>query len=96
MFILLCCDVNLHLFVRVIVRYMGWSLIVLTSHYYYYYFDASQLNTGKVVVVGPGARDKDGKLVPVTLKEGETVLLPEYGGTEVKLGEKEWVTASWI
>lgn len=39
--------------------------------------------------MGPGARDKDGKLIPVTLKEGETVLLPEYGGTEVKLGEKE-------
>jgi co-chaperonin GroES (HSP10) len=35
-------------------------------------------------------------LIPVTLKEGDTVLLPEYGGTEVKLGEKEWVfTAFW-
>ena len=39
--------------------------------------------------MGPGARDKDCKLIPVTLKEGDTVLLPEYGGTEVKLGEKE-------
>ncbi|KAL3611447.1 hypothetical protein D5086_002467 [Populus alba] len=42
------------------------------------------LNSGKVVAVGPGARDKDGKLIPVTLKEGETVLLPEYGGTEAR------------
>jgi hypothetical protein len=25
------------------------------------------------------------------LKEGETVMLPEYGGTEVKLAEKEYV-----
>lgn len=58
------------------------------------YASQFQLNSGKVVAVGPGARDKDGKLIPVTLKEGETVLLPEYGGTEVKLGEKEWVTAS--
>ncbi|KAJ6385398.1 hypothetical protein OIU77_028555 [Salix suchowensis] len=48
-----------------------------------------KLNSGKVVVVGPGARDKDCKLIPVALKEGDTVLLPEYGGTEVKLGEKE-------
>lgn len=48
-----------------------------------------QLNSGKVVAVGPGARDKDGKIIPVSVKEGETVLLPEYGGTEVKLGEKE-------
>ncbi|KAL9333828.1 hypothetical protein Peur_073967 [Populus x canadensis] len=49
-----------------------------------------KLNSGKVVAVGPGARDKDCKLIPVTLKEGDAVLLPEYGGTEVKLGEKEY------
>ncbi|XVE59840.1 hypothetical protein DITRI_Ditri05aG0079200 [Diplodiscus trichospermus] len=48
-----------------------------------------KLNSGKVVAVGPGARDRDGKLIPVNLKEGDTVLLPEYGGTEVKLGQKE-------
>ena len=51
-----------------------------------------QLNSGKVVAVGPGERDKDGKLIPVALKEGDTVLLPEYGGLEVKLAaEKEYV-----
>lgn len=51
-----------------------------------------QLNSGKVVAVGPGERDKDGKLIPVSLKEGDTVLLPEYGGLEVKLApEKEYV-----
>ncbi|KAJ9146597.1 hypothetical protein P3X46_028839 [Hevea brasiliensis] len=49
-----------------------------------------QLNSGKVVAVGPGARDQDGKLIPVTVKEGDTVLLPDYGGTEVKLGDKEY------
>ncbi|MCL7029882.1 hypothetical protein MKW94_008515 [Papaver nudicaule] len=50
----------------------------------------SKLNSGKIVAVGPGARDRDGKLIPVSLKEGDTVLLPEYGGTEVKLDEKEY------
>ncbi|PIN25021.1 Mitochondrial chaperonin [Handroanthus impetiginosus] len=49
-----------------------------------------KLNSGKVVAVGPGFRDREGKLVPVSVKEGDTVLLPEYGGTEVKLGEKEY------
>ncbi|RZC82806.1 hypothetical protein C5167_045592 [Papaver somniferum] len=49
-----------------------------------------KLNSGKIVAVGPGARDRDGKLIPVSLKEGDTVLLPEYGGTEVKLDEKEY------
>jgi co-chaperonin GroES (HSP10) len=49
------------------------------------------LNSAKVIAVGPGERDRDVKLIPVSLKEGETVLLPEYGGTEVKLAEKEYV-----
>ncbi|KMZ59992.1 10 kDa chaperonin [Zostera marina] len=51
---------------------------------------SSKLNSGKVVAVGPGARDRDGKVIPVYLKEGDLVLLPEYGGTEVKLADKEY------
>ncbi|XP_058078919.1 10 kDa chaperonin, mitochondrial-like isoform X7 [Magnolia sinica] len=50
----------------------------------------NKLNSGKVVAVGPGARDRDGNVIPVAMKGGDTVLLPEYGGTEVKLGDKEW------
>ncbi|ERM99118.1 10 kDa chaperonin, mitochondrial [Amborella trichopoda] len=51
----------------------------------------TKLNSGKVVAVGPGLRDREGNTVPVSLKEGDTVLLPEYGGTDVKLGEKEYL-----
>lgn len=47
------------------------------------------MNSGKVVAVGPGTRDRDGNVIPTCVKEGDTVLLPEYGGTEVKLGEKQ-------
>ncbi|KAH0470328.1 10 kDa chaperonin, mitochondrial [Dendrobium catenatum] len=50
----------------------------------------SKLNSGKVVAVGPGARDRDGNHIPVFVKEGDVVLLPDYGGTEVKLGDKEF------
>lgn len=39
--------------------------------------------------MGPGLRNEEGNHVPVSLKEGDKVLLPEYGGTPVKLGEKE-------
>ncbi|KAM0046531.1 putative GroES-like superfamily, groES chaperonin family, groES chaperonin superfamily [Helianthus debilis subsp. tardiflorus] len=49
------------------------------------------LNSRKVIAVGPGARDNSGNTIPVGVKEGDTVLYPEYGGTEVKLGEKEYV-----
>ncbi|OIV94293.1 hypothetical protein TanjilG_25662 [Lupinus angustifolius] len=51
---------------------------------------SSQLNSGKVVAVGPGALDKSGNLIPVSVKEGDTVLLPEYGGTQIKLNDKEF------
>lgn len=49
------------------------------------------MNSGRVIAVGPGARDRAGNLIPVSVKEGDNVLLPEFGGTQVKLGEKEYV-----
>ncbi|KAH9746356.1 GroES-like family protein [Citrus sinensis] len=52
-------------------------------------FEFFLLNSGKVIAVGPGARDKEGNTIPVAFKEGDTVLLPNYGGDHVKLGEKE-------
>ncbi|MCO5611327.1 hypothetical protein L7F22_065579 [Adiantum nelumboides] len=52
---------------------------------------ASKVNSGKVVAVGSGGRAKDGSVVPVVVKEGDTVLLPEYGGNQLKLGDEEFV-----
>jgi chaperonin GroES len=46
----------------------------------------SQVNEGLVIAVGPGRRTKDGELLPVGVKEGDRVMLPEYGGSAVKLG----------
>ncbi|KAK0166983.1 hypothetical protein PV327_004438 [Microctonus hyperodae] len=44
-----------------------------------------------VVAVGPGARNEAGKHVPLSVKVGDIVLLPEYGGTKVQLeDEKEF------
>ncbi|KAK8582979.1 hypothetical protein V6N13_069745 [Hibiscus sabdariffa] len=51
---------------------------------------STKLNSGKVVAVGPGAMDKEGKTIAVPFKEGDTVLLPEFGGSQVKLGDKEF------
>ncbi|XP_058078916.1 10 kDa chaperonin, mitochondrial-like isoform X4 [Magnolia sinica] len=56
----------------------------------------NKLNSGKVVAVGPGARDRDGNVIPVAMKGGDTVLLPEYGGTEVKLGDKEFIDSAHV
>lgn len=41
-----------------------------------------------VIAVGPGAPDKDGKIVPTTVKTGDKVLLPGWGGNSIKLGEE--------
>ena len=43
---------------------------------------------GKVIAVGKKT-DKDGKEVKFDVKAGDTVLLPKYGGTEVKLGDQK-------
>ncbi|KAE9599749.1 hypothetical protein Lal_00045990 [Lupinus albus] len=51
---------------------------------------SNKLNSGKVIATGPGIHNNDGKIIPVSVKEGDTVLLPEYGGAEVKLGDKEY------
>ena len=45
---------------------------------------------GKVVAVGTGKIDEDGKKVPFNVKKGDRVLMPEYGGTEVKVDDKEY------
>lgn len=51
----------------------------------------SQINQGTVLAVGPGRRSTSGDLIPVSVKEGDKVLLPEYGGTTVNLDETECV-----
>lgn len=42
-------------------------------------------------ILGAGARNRDGALVSLTLKEGDKVLLPEFGGTTVKVQDQEFV-----
>ncbi|MCB1827660.1 MAG: co-chaperone GroES [Coxiellaceae bacterium] len=46
---------------------------------------------GKVVAIGPGKMLDDGKVIPLGVRVGETVLFGKYSGTEVKIGGKEMV-----
>jgi len=46
---------------------------------------------GKVVAVGTGKRDEHGKLIPFEVKKGDRVLISKYGGTEVKINEKNYL-----
>jgi chaperonin GroES len=45
---------------------------------------------GKVVALGTGKTDDNGKKVPFEVKVGDRVLVSKYGGTEVKLNDKEY------
>ncbi len=46
---------------------------------------------GKVVAVGKGRRLEDGRLQPLDVKIGDTVLYGKWSGTEVKLGGDDHV-----
>ena len=46
-------------------------------------------NHGVILEVGPGSHDNNGNIISLSVKVGDSVLLPEFGGTKVKLGEQE-------
>ena len=45
---------------------------------------------GKILAVGSGARDDSGKIQPLDVKEGDTILFGKWSGTEVKIDGKEY------
>ena len=44
----------------------------------------------KVIALGTGKTDDNGKKVPFEVKKGDKVLVSKYGGTEIKLDGKEY------
>jgi len=44
---------------------------------------------GKVISIGPGDRDDEGKRIPMDVKAGDTVLFAKYSGTEIKMDQKK-------
>jgi len=43
-----------------------------------------------VVALGTGKTDDDGKKIPFEVKKGDRVLISKYGGTEIKIDNKEY------
>ena len=46
---------------------------------------------GKVVAVGKGKIEKDGKVTPLDVKAGDTVLFGKYAGQEIKVDGDEYL-----
>src|SRR4030043_1412013 len=44
---------------------------------------------GEVLSVGPGGTNKEGKLVPMTVKKGDNVVYAKYSGTDIKDADDE-------
>ena len=40
---------------------------------------------GRVLAVGPGARDDDGDYIAMDLEEGDEIIFSKYGGTEIRV-----------
>lgn len=47
--------------------------------------------TLEIVACGPGKKDKEGKLIPMSVKEGQKVLAEKYSGTDVTLDDEDFV-----
>lgn len=46
---------------------------------------------GKVIAVGQGKRLEDGKLIPLEVKAGDTILFGKYSGSEIKIEGNEYL-----
>ena len=46
---------------------------------------------GKVVAVGPGKRNDEGKVIPLGVKNGDRILFGKYSGSEIKLNGNEYI-----
>ena len=46
---------------------------------------------GEVIAVGPGARGEDGKVHPLDVKDGDTILFGKYSGQEIKIDGEEYL-----
>ena len=46
---------------------------------------------GLIMAIGPGARDEDGKRIPMDVEKGDKILFAKYSGTEIKLDGKKYL-----
>lgn len=48
---------------------------------------------GKIIAVGPGRKTSSGKIVPLSVRAGQTVLFSKCGPNEIKVDDKEYLIA---
>jgi chaperonin GroES len=51
----------------------------------------SKQDTGTVLAIGPGKKDKDGNTIEICVKAGDKIMWDKYGGQEVNIDEEEFI-----
>ncbi|MEO0081956.1 MAG: co-chaperone GroES [candidate division WOR-3 bacterium] len=46
---------------------------------------------GKVIAVGPGRIDDNGKRIPMDVQKGDYILFGKYSGNEIRIDDKEYL-----
>ena len=46
---------------------------------------------GKIIALGTGKTDEDGKKIPFEVKKGDRVMYSKYGGTEIKIDGEDYL-----
>ncbi len=52
---------------------------------------ADDVKKGKVIAVGNGLYTQSGLLIPMSVQEGDEVMIPAYGGQEIKLNKETYI-----
>ena len=55
--------------------------------------DKERPEKGRIIAVGAGRIDANGKKVPMSVKKGDKVLFTKYGPDEIKVDGKEYLIA---
>lgn len=56
--------------------------------------DKEKPDQGKIIEVGPGKRDQEGKLIPMSVENGQKVVFSKYGLDEIKVADKKYYIIS--
>lgn len=56
--------------------------------------DKERPEMGKVIAVGEGKATDEGKVIPIKVKVGNTVLFAKYGPDEIKIDDEEYLIVS--
>ena len=55
--------------------------------------DKERPEKARVLAVGPGKFDENGKRIPLGVKKGDKVIFTKYGPNEIKVDDKEYLIA---